>query len=263
MTPVGPLDPRPTHDATAVEVGDDDSGACDELRVLRDRPRQPVDVRRLESGDLAERMAAELAESDLRRPRIQKVRAGRPVVASETGALERPGRVGGARRFAVVLAGPEGRLTGWVGALSPRRGRGVARTERVARVEAAGDGSGGLRRRRPGRPPGGRAPEGGVGPGTTRPRAPGPKRLVGRIDLGHPARGGALGRAVLAHEVGVVLASEATPGGLDRRLAGAWLDPEDGMRFTLRHALSVPAPLSRPLRDTSLTVRGLVRSSVR
>ena len=55
-------------DPTLIEIGLDDAGRIDEVRVVIDRARDPIDVRGLERRDLAEAVVVELAELR-RRPR--------------------------------------------------------------------------------------------------------------------------------------------------------------------------------------------------
>src|SRR5215208_6539570 len=51
---------RTTNDSPPVELGLDDPRCADEVRIVVDGPGDPVDVRRLEGGDLAERVIVEL-----------------------------------------------------------------------------------------------------------------------------------------------------------------------------------------------------------
>ena len=53
-----------TNDPSTIEVGLQCSRRGHEFRVVRDGPRKPVDVARLEGRDLTERVAVELAEVD-------------------------------------------------------------------------------------------------------------------------------------------------------------------------------------------------------
>jgi hypothetical protein len=61
------------------------------------------------------------------------------------------------------------------------------------------------------------------------------ERVVGRIDLGHPGRGGARGGGVTGRNVGVIGAGQPAPGRLDSRHPGAALDPEDVVGLSLGH----------------------------
>src|SRR6185503_8830216 len=80
---------RPPDDPPPIEIGLNAPGGRDELRVAGDRPRQPVDVGRLERRDLAERVAAELAEWQLVVPgRVDGWQRRRPE-AADTVSLER------------------------------------------------------------------------------------------------------------------------------------------------------------------------------
>src|SRR4029077_7285597 len=61
---------RATDDPATIELRLDDPRGVDELGIVVHGPGDPVDVRRLEGGDLAERVIVELAERDDGRPGI-------------------------------------------------------------------------------------------------------------------------------------------------------------------------------------------------
>src|SRR5439155_2781017 len=121
----------------------------DEVGIARDRPRQPVDVGWLEVGDLAERVAVELAENDLVRARGLDRRRGRWAEVALAAPVERAGRLGGAQRLALQAIRAHRRLPG---RSRSRPGGGVPGTERGGGVDATGDGSGRAGRGGPGRP---------------------------------------------------------------------------------------------------------------
>jgi hypothetical protein len=238
----------PPH-ASCIEVRLNDTRSRDELGVASDRPCDPVDVRRLERGDVPERVPVELAELDDVRPRpIESRRAGPPEVP-DPGALERPGRSRRSRRLLTDALTTERRMAAQWRAAAMRvlptglaRGRLVTGLERRGRIDPSGDGP-----RRPGR----------RWPATTT-RAVLPEvgrraarrsfavRLAGKrgirvVDLGHlpggdPRRGG-----VVAGQVGVVRPRESPPRGLDAGRIGAPLDAEDLVGIAFRHGRSVPA----------------------
>ena len=95
-----------------VEIGLDDAGRGDELRIAGDRPRQPVDVRWLEGRHLPEGVTVEFAEGELHPERIRQWRRHRPAEVAEAGPLERTGRIACSRRLPILGAETKRRLTG-------------------------------------------------------------------------------------------------------------------------------------------------------
>ena len=92
---------RPTEDATAVKVAADHPCGCREIRVARDGASQPVDVRRLEGRDLAERVAVELPEFDRVGGRAVERGWRRPPEVADPALHRRPGRRRRSRRLAI------------------------------------------------------------------------------------------------------------------------------------------------------------------
>ena len=149
-------------------------------------------------------------------------RRGRPPEVAEPVAVERSGRRRRARRLAARR--DRSRSGGW-----PRQRRPagavadglVARPERPARVDPAGDRPGRLRGAA-GRRAGAATPaSNGVPSRRPRPSAPSRRsgvpgqRRVGVVDLGHPAGRDARRRRIVAGQVRVVGPGEPPPGGLD------------------------------------------------
>ena len=123
--------------------------AADEIRVAGDRRREPVDVGRLEGGDLAERVAVELAERQLDVTASssggpaggRKLRRRRP--GERAGRRARPRRLALVRRGAASGAWPRTDAAGR--RPSADRSGLVPRPERCRRVDPAGDRAGRLR----------------------------------------------------------------------------------------------------------------------
>jgi hypothetical protein len=270
-----PVRPFAADDPAPVEIGLDHAGGRDEVAIPRDRPGEPVDVRRLEGRDLAERMAAELPELDLER--ASRVEAGwrggsEPM---DPRPLRRARRLGRAGRLAVrtrsrsrrrgagsaLPSPPPAPLAAWLA------GRRVARPERAGRIDPTGHGT-----RRPGawRAAASVARRPRVGAGTRsrgrRPtgRPPDPlaslvgdsERLVRVVDLGHPARRRSRGGRIVAGQVRVVLACEAAPGGLDGGQARSRLDAEDVVGIPFGHRAQCTGGRSAP-RPERLAICGI------
>lgn len=235
-----------------VEIGLHAAGGGDQLRIARDRPRQPIHVGRLELRDLAEGVAAELPELELVRSRSLDRRQRRRPEVPNTVALQRPARMAGAGRFSLLgrpavrrlpaESGPRARwaFVGFPCGVAKRR---VARPERTGEVEAAGD-----RPSRPGlgRPASSRGRAGlercsrgtarrRAGFGVARPR----HRGVGLVDLRHAARSDPGRLGVVAGQVRVVLPSELPPRRLDLGSGRSRLDPKDDVGLAFRHDPSV------------------------
>src|SRR5207302_9825314 len=140
-------------------------------------------------------------------------------------ALSRPsqraGRMGGAERLAVGPVRPAWRLAAVAMSRSRRR---VPRPECGRRIDPAGHGTRWLLGRRP-------SPPGAIAVRLTGlARTADPELLVGLVDLGHPPRRVPGSLRVARREVRMMLAGEAAPGGLDRRLGSPPVDAEDGVR---------------------------------
>ena len=84
-----------------------------------------------------------------------------------------------------------------------------------------------------------------------------PERLVGRVDLGHPAGLDPGVDRVARRDVGVVLPGQPSPGCLDRARRGAGLQPEHEVGIALRHAFES----SHPGRTGSPRAAGLTPAS--
>lgn len=241
--------PVPAPDTTLVEIRLDDPRRGDEIAVAIDRPSEPVDVRRLERRDLAERVASELAERELDRSRVLEGRARSRAKASEAGATQRTCRIGGPGCLGALPRRPPAGLTGERRA-QPGTGRGaVARPDRLGRVEPACDRPRARWGRRAGGAGGARslvrcpirwtAVRRSIAPGTMTRRRLDPQVLIGRVDLGHPPGcASSLGRVVCG-QVRVVLACQPTPGRLDLGLTGIGSDAQDGVRVARWHEPSV------------------------
>ena len=141
-------------DAAPIEVGLDHPRRRDEVRVVADRAGHPVDVRRLEGRDLAERVVVELAERDDRGLGLVERRRRRPAEMAQPVADERAGGRGRARRLAAD------------GIVAQRRLPGQGRPSRSC-CRRPGCALDRCRSCRPGRSPGGSA-SGGGGPPATR-----------------------------------------------------------------------------------------------
>ena len=146
---------RSTQDAAPVQVRPDDPRRGDQVRVARDRAGQPIDVGRLEVGDLAEAMPMELAESHDVTGRLRERRGSWTTEVADPPLDRRPGRRRGARRLAIDDTAPQRRLPGQWHAARRVPGDLVARSVRGARVETARDGTRRLRARRSATPGGG------------------------------------------------------------------------------------------------------------
>jgi len=254
-----PPDPLP------VELVTNDTRRGGQLRITLDRPGHPVDVRRLERGDLAQRVAPELPEVELDLERVGERGAHTRLMASGTPPLhgargrrgsQLPGRPVRARR----------RLAGQRVPLAGRRGRLVSGPEGAARVQPTGHRPGRARPRRSSaaRSLARRGPSrwciGASGPRArpTRARTPstGPdraartgERRVRRVDLRHPCRGATRRRRVVAGQVRVVAASEGAPGRLDVVGRGAGFDAEHDVGILRRHGRSVALGSCPPSAD--------------
>jgi hypothetical protein len=182
-------------DSTQIEVVPNDSGGRYEIRVARDRGREPVDIGRFECGDLAEGVTVELPEFELALERVGERRAGGRSEVPDPGPREGPRR--GARTWWLTLLDrdPEGLVTAQRGTASPRRSgsdRLVPWSDRPRGVNASGDRSTRLRPGRttatPGRCaalPGTRSPSRAIlGPAATSATRSGQRR-VGVVDLRH------------------------------------------------------------------------------
>src|SRR5258706_4679243 len=196
---------RLANDAAHVEVVLHDARCRDQVRVARDRPREPVDIGGLEVGDLSEGVAVELAEHDLVGARLRE--AGwwwRPEVALAA-AVQRPSRLRGTERLALETIAAKWWLAGGLGARTRRR---VARPERGGGVDAAGHGAGRARLRRPVAA----AVSGIVRRRTAQP--PGPELPGGTIDLCPATRRPLGGPRKRSRHGPIVLPGEGWPGGL-------------------------------------------------
>ena len=151
---------RPADDPAPIQVGLDRPVPRPRGPDRGDGPRDPVDVGGLERGDLAERMAVELAEPDDRGRRASSEGGGGPPEVAHAARTSGPVGVrarGGSRSTIATRSG------GWPGRIVRRVVAAVARRAWLrgryvaARVDAAGHRSGRLgrgrraRRRRPGR----------------------------------------------------------------------------------------------------------------
>jgi hypothetical protein len=88
---------RASWDAALVEIRLDHPCRSDQLRVAGHGARHPVDVRRLECRDVAERVPVELAELDDVLPGAIEPRRLWTAEVPDPTALEGTGRGGGAR----------------------------------------------------------------------------------------------------------------------------------------------------------------------
>ncbi len=243
---------RPSNDAAAIEIGLDDAGRGHELRVPGDGAGHPVDVGRLERGDLAERVPVELPELHRVLAReVERRRLGAPEVA-EPAAFERTGRGGRPRRLLADLlpahrglAGRMGAARAW-GAPVPTGGL-IALPERAGHVDPAGDRAAGPR-------PGRATPALGAVPtevgALAGPRSPvglgfAGEGRVGIVDLGHTTRGCLGGGRVVAGQVRMVRPGEPAPGCLDLGRGGAAFDAEDHVRIALCHTGQCTGPVRR------------------
>jgi hypothetical protein len=244
----------PPGDAFSIELGAHDPRRGDEIRVARDRRREPVDVRRFECGDLAERVSVELAEAELEIEGILERRRHRPAEVADPGARERPG--GGARPRRL----PERRCRAqrWLAADdrppggARRRMEGlVARPHVAGRVNSPGHRSGrlGLRGTAPlrgARAAAGVAGRAGIGRSDIGPRpalaeppaVPGQGRLR-VVDLGHPLGGDPRRRRIVSGQVRVMRPGEAPPRCLDLGRAGTRVDAEDDVGIACWHGSSL------------------------
>jgi hypothetical protein len=235
----------PTNHASSIEVVPDDPRGSHKAGIPRDRRRDPVDVGRLEGGDLAEGMTPELAEVELDCLCGREIRRGRGAERAQAIATQRTRRIGRPGSLALGARRAGRRLTGWPrGSSAGRRGRSVAAAEGVGRVQAAGERPAGPRPGRAAAPSGltlvGPSKSAGARP-RCRPARAGPpaavtERFIGSIDLGHtPCSGASRGDIGPAH-VGVVLTGEPAPGGLDGGLAGPSLDAQHLVWIAGHHA---------------------------
>jgi hypothetical protein len=246
----------PSGDVSGVQVLLDDSRRRDELWIAGDGPGEPVDVRRLESGDLAKRVAVKLAEAQFHRQGVRQRRRRRPAKIADACALERAGGIARPRRLAVMGVEADGRLA-WRVDGSPVACPEwlIARPDRPRQVESPGDGPCWL---------------GPRGTASTRRRcvivearavtrrsrglctAPGRasrQRRVGLIDLGHLAGCDPRCLRIIAGQVGMVLSGQAPPGSLDLGRCRARFDAEDDEGFAFGHVESVAPARSAPARE--------------
>jgi hypothetical protein len=229
-------DPRgtgPSDDAPSVEVVAHDSRRGEEVRVAQDRRGHPIDVRRLECGDLAQGVAMELAERHLRCPCRSEGRLARRLEAVDARPHERTVRIRGAPGPHLGRSRADRRLAGRM-ACPPGAGRRrIVRMEDIRGVQAGGHRSRRPGRRRPGGAPFRGRPSAGDPPWT---RSVG-ELFVRCVDLGHPLRRRAGRRRIAARPIRMVFSGEATPGGLDRSGRGAGLQPEDGVGLSPGHRI--------------------------
>ena len=88
------------NDPALVEIVLHDLGRHGQVGIALDGSGEPVDIRRLEIRDLVEPVPVELAERDDERASFVERGTRRRTEVADPTALERPGRVRGAQRFA-------------------------------------------------------------------------------------------------------------------------------------------------------------------
>ena len=207
---------------------------------MTDRARKPVDIGRLEGGDLTERVVVELPEWDDGRVGCFERRGGSPPEMADAVPNQRAGRRRRARWLPPDQIRARRRLpTEGRAARSIPDGR-VVRPIGPTRIHSRGDRAGRLRRRRSTPPTGDPRLEGRavrLGPGTI---APGTVRTAGQcrvgiVDLRHATRRHARGSRVIAGEVWVVGSGESAPGSLDLGRRCASLDAKYGTGVSCGH----------------------------
>ena len=195
-------------------------------------PGHPVDVRRLECRDLAERVVMELAERDHRGLRVVERWCRRSPEVAHPVTDQRPRRCRRARRLAPNRVIAERWLTRQGRAPCPVADGLVARSVRAAGVDPTGHRARGLWWRRATPPSWSLGLERGTVGAVAGRRRPtrrwlAGERRVGVVDLGHPARGRARRRRIVAGEIRVIGPCESPPGGLDLRRRGARFNAEN------------------------------------
>ena len=233
-------------DPPRIEVPLDDAGRGDEVRVACHGAGHPVDVRRLEGRDLAERVAVELAELDDVLTRPIEGRWLRTSEVPDPPALERPCRGRRTRRLVASALGTQRRLTstpitrlGIRTTGRPRDGL-IAWSVRRGRVDPAGNGTRGSR---PWRTTATAADTAEVGTGSTprlcRLEVP-DQRRIRVVDLGHLPGGDPRSGRIVAGQVRMMRPSELPPGSLDLRSIRVSSDAEHLARIPSGHTRSVP-----------------------
>jgi hypothetical protein len=183
----------PTEDPTQVEIRLDDPGRADQIRIVTDRPGQPVDVRRFESGDLAQGVVVEFSERHRRCRRLRERRSRWPSEPAEAAANERTGR---GRRPGRLPSDHVGSPR-WLPSQRRRRTaagyRLIPDAECLGRIDPSGHGPSRLRLRGTTLTPRDVGLEWSAAPLASGPivgsGSPPRQRGIRVVDLGHPARG--------------------------------------------------------------------------